>query len=72
MIAFALEKTFVNIGSGIPPDIPARVRLFSLYAESRGREGFDAWLRELFGGNHGFSVPGFRCVDDGSSGTADA
>lgn len=72
MITFALEKTFVNIGSGIPGDIPARVRLFSLYAQSRGREGFDVWLRELFGGYHGFSVPGFRCIDGGSAGTPDA
>ena len=64
VMTYALEKTFVNIGSGIPADIGARIKLFQHHARIRERDGFDEWLRDLFSGQFGFSVPAFRCKED--------
>lgn len=63
LFAFALENTFVNIGSGIPGDVPARVSLFCHHARMKGKEGFDIWIRDIFTGYQGFTVPPFRCID---------
>lgn len=64
LVRYALEKTFVNLGCGIPFDINERVRLFRSYARTRSRVEFSSWIRELFSGLHGFSVPVFKCRDD--------
>lgn len=64
LVRFALERTFVNLGCGIPADIKERVSLFQFYADRRPRAEFQNWLRELFSGSHGFSVPVFRCKDE--------
>lgn len=64
LIRYALERTFVNLGCGIPLDIVERVKLFRFYASRRGNLEIDSWLRELFSGSHGFSVPVFKCKDD--------
>lgn len=64
LIRYALEKTFVNIGCGIPRDIPDRIKLFRFYAERRPRNEFQSWIREIFIGSHGFSVPVFKCIDE--------
>jgi len=64
LVRFALEKTFINLGCGIPFDINERVRLFRSYARSRSKEDFSKWIRELFCGLHGFSIPVFKCHDD--------
>ena len=64
LIRYAMERTFVNLGCGIPLDVPERIKLFRFYASRRGSEEMDTWLRELFCGSHGFSVPVFRCRDE--------
>ena len=63
LVRFALEKTFINLGCGIPRDINERVDYFRFCAGKYGAEKFSTWLRELFSGN-GFSVPIFRCRDE--------
>jgi len=64
LMKYALEKTFVNLGCGIPRDIPDRIKLFRFYAERKSPSEFKTWLRDLFAGSHGFSVPVFRCIDE--------
>lgn len=64
LMAYALEKTFVNIGCGIPADIGGRIRVFQQLARVRPRSSFDDWLREIFNGQFGYSVPAFRCIED--------
>lgn len=64
LIQFALEKTFVNLGCGIPRDIPDRIKLFRFYAERRPGAEFQQWIREIFNGGHGFSIPVFKCIDE--------
>ncbi len=63
-IGFALEKTFVNLGCGIPPDITQRVHLLSRLAETRDTSSFDLWVREIFSNtSRGFQIPRFKCED---------
>lgn len=64
LMAFALEQTFINIGSGIPRDIDRRIDLFRHHATHMPRKDFDKWVRDIFTSNYGFSVPPFRCIDD--------
>lgn len=64
LFTFALEKTFINLGCGIPSDLEARVKLFRHCAQRWGQNGFDNWLRNIFCGNIGaFALPVFRCTD---------
>ncbi len=63
-IGYALEKTFVDIGCGIPSDIDRRLSLFSQLARSRDRQDLDHWMREIFSDPvRGFQLPRFRCID---------
>ncbi len=63
-IAFALEKTFVNLGCGIPCDIQSRVSLLHHLASSREKTDIDSWLREIFCDNiRGFVLPKFKCEE---------
>ena len=64
MMVYALEKTFINIGSGIPANIESRINLFQHHARMHGSKGFDEWLRDIFSSQMGFPVPTFICKGD--------
>ncbi len=64
-IGFALEKTFINLGCGIPDDIGRRIELLSHLASTRDRGSVDSWLREIFcDSSRGFQLPRFKCGDN--------
>lgn len=60
VFSFALESTFVNIGCGIPADIADRVKLFVRLSRSHGDTPLHEWMRSIFNGSQGFSLPPFR------------
>lgn len=64
LVRYALEKTFINLGCGIPVDLHERVRMFRFYSIRSSRNEFSSWLRQIFSGGNGFNMPVFRCRDD--------
>ncbi len=64
-MGFALEKTFINLGCGIPGDVTQRIQLLSHLACTRDRSNIDSWLRDIFCDSvRGFQLPRFRCGEN--------
>ncbi len=63
-IRFALEKTFVNLGCGIPGDIAQRVSYMQHLASCKDPEDIDRWLSLIFSDNsRKFQIPKFHCEE---------
>lgn len=63
MMEFALEKTFINLGCGIPSNIQERVKTFGHLARKYGKDNFETWLRLVFVDSHNYFMPPFRTAE---------
>lgn len=63
LFTYALEKTFIDMGCGIPGNISSRIRTFVRNSRHYGRNDFFNWLQDVFAGSEYF-MPSFKCIED--------
>lgn len=59
LMSYALERTFVNLGCGIPADIDRRIQNLQFHVQRRGVKGIDDGLNSALS-----DIPAFKALED--------